>query len=546
MKNQSTRWFPIINGNNYPRIPEDWEAAFRTSDVITTNVPGAVMSLPPKPKLSVVVVQPEFPNFEKGENWQISNTSGGIVFPIKKTPHSIKFFTDPETLSPAFYRLAAVHTGQFKVTFSNKNVMAQGGDRFIGFDVQKWIFAPLQFIAGLWNDFTINKIIDKLELADANGMPIDYGKTPSHFKKAVANAVKHVHTYSDEFVKVMSDDRALKATGEPAVGLYYLEGSEYHQWGGSEIPVQMYPPGCYNKFGILSKPERDLVFASRELFTCFNPEYVNFFKDVTYECQLNCRMLACYNPDSKCCYKTNCCGVCASPLCCYTRECFNAPHELDLLLTEWGDTLVEAVRTNQSINLISEIFAKTDGQYPDIDKIKEKLGLSFNTTFIERNYTLSVNKTKEEIARLSDEDFELETSIITNFHKLLEGMAYKQAVMAAFAKFRHRNRNMEMEGIFDGWQLSIDFGKRSSEFIANMKRRQIQNQAQDRVKLLYNKTEDAWHAKQGLPPIRRTPLTIEEVKASFVEIDKSASKKSASKKSASKKHKKSKRKLEKK
>jgi hypothetical protein len=219
---------------------------------------------------------------------------------------------------------------------------------------------------------------------------------------------------------------------------------------------------------------------------------------------------------------------------------------LDLLLTEWGDILVEAVRTNQSINLMSEIFAKTDDQYSDIDIIKEKLGLSFNTTFIERNYDLAVRKTKEDFAKLSDEEIDLETSIITNFHKLLEGMAYKQAVMAAFAKFRHRNRSLEIEDIFDAWQLSIDFGKRSSEFIANMKRRQIQIQAQDRVKLLYNNTEDAWRAKQGLPPIRRIPLTIEEVKASFVEIAKSSTKKSPSKKSASKKHKKSKRKLEKK
>lgn len=517
MKNQSTRWFPIITGNNYPRIPEDWETAFRTSDVITTNVPGAVMSLPPKPKLSVVVVQPVIPRFEQGENWQISETSGGIVFPIKKTPHSISFFTDPETLSPAFHRLVAVHTGQFKV--------AHGGDRFIGFDVQKWIFAPLQFIAGLWNDFTNNKSIVKLELADAKGMPIDYGKTPSHFKKAMAQADKHVHVYSDEFVKVMSDGRASNATGEPAVGLYYLEGSEYHQWGGSDVPIQMYPPGCYNKFGTLDKTDRDLVFESRELFTCCDPEYVKFFKDVTYQCQLNCRMLTCYNSTSKCCYKTDCCGVCASPTCCYTRECFNAPHELDLLLTEWENTVIEAIQTNTSINLIKEIFAKTDDQYPDIDKIKEKLELSFSSAFIERNYTLSVNKTKEDFARQSDEDFDLETKIITNFHKLLEGMTYKQAVMAAFAKFRHRNRSLEIEDIFDAWRLSIEFGKRSSDFIMDVKRRQIQIQAQDRVKLFYNQTEDAWRAKKGLPPIRRTPLTPDEVKASFVEITKSPTKK---------------------
>lgn len=529
MQTKSTRWFPIINGNNYPRIPEDWEAAFRTADDITLNVPGLI-KVPNKPKWSVgsvVVAQPVFPNFEKGESWQISDTSGGVVYPIKKTPHSISFFTDPETLSPAFHRLVAVHTGHFEV--------AQGCDLFMGFDVQKWIFAPIQFIFGLWNDFTINKSINKLELADAKGMPIDYGKTLNSFKRALEKAEKHIHVYSDEFVKVMSDGRALNATGEPAIGLYYLEGSEYHQWGGSEIPIQMYPPGCYNKFGTLSRTDRDLVFESRELFTCCDPEYVKFFKEVTYQCQLNCRMLNCYMSDGKCCYKTDCCGVCASPRCCYTRECFNTPHELDLLLSDWEDAVIEAVQTNTSINLIKEIFAKTDDQYPDIDTLKEKLELSFSVAFIERNYTLSVNKTKEDFARQSEEDFDLEKSIITNFHKLLEGMAYKQAVMAAFAKFRHINRNMEIEDIFDAWRLSIDFGKSSRDFIMDVKRRQIQIQAQDRVKILYNQTEDAWRAKQGLPPIRRTPLTIDEVKASFVEIAKSPIKKKSKTKKASKK-----------
>lgn len=504
-------------------IPVDWEVAFRTSDPITRNVPGAHMSLPPKSILSVVVVQPEFPNWTKGENWKISDASGGIVYPIKKTHHSISFNTDKETLSPCFYRLTAVHVGHFDVSAEN--------DKFIGFDIQKWIFAPLQFIIGLWNDFTVNKSIDKLELADATGMPINFGRTQREFKKAIEKSAKYIHTYSDEFVKIMSDGRAMQATGEPAVGIYYLEGSEYFQWGCSESPIQMYPPNSYNKFGSLNTTEKDLVFESRELFTCYDPKYVEFFDNVTIQCQLNCRMLTCLN-SSDCCYRNNCCGVCASPSCCYTRECFNVPHELDLLLTEWEETVIEAVQTNSSLNIINDIFSKnTDDQYLDIDKIKEKLELSFSSAFIERHYELAVKKTKEDFV----DDFDLETQIITKFYKILEILAFRQAVMAAFSKFRFRNRSMEIEDIFDAWRVAIDFGKPSKEFIADVKRRQIQIQAQDRVKILYNQTEDAWRVKQKLPPIRRTPLTAEEVKASYTEVTKSPIKKKPKKSKKTKK-----------
>jgi hypothetical protein len=458
-------------------------------------IPGSELDAHPTNPLRVVFVWD--PDFSKP--LEIDPDSGGICYHIMNLKNAVKFVQNADDGMPGFFRVSKVCRGRFQVRI--------GSHIFVGFHVQKWVFAPISFICILYEEYIRIKQMGRFAISDANGIEIDIGKSLTDFKKAIWAAPKVRTVYSAKYLEHMGDK--LTSADRDMVGLFYLESSDYLQYAGADIEIQMYPVGYHNRFAELTSTERNRVFESRKLFFC-DEEYIKHFAIFIEEQQRVCRMVSCAdsaNPNNNCCFKKSCNGVCGDKRCCYKRECVNTPDIFDVLFDDWTTLVADETSQSFEYKIIQEAFAQHDGEYDEPDVIYAKLNGCLEEETLKKIILMcKISGDAETITHRLDQELN---------HTIAKGIG-----RYAFRKFMHQNRALMIQDnvreAVEGLAHVIDEGKSPDEYFKFVKTRHYQTVARDRVKILYNQAIDSWRKKKGLPPIRRTPLTDAERAASFI------------------------------
>ena len=445
----------------------DWSAVVRLHRITGKHnqfeswIPGIELDAHRRdPQHTILVFDPDFSKMP----WQISPSSGLVCYPTMQTT-PIRYIADEHKL-PGFVRVSEVHRGYFYIPIGSCVV--------VGIKVQQWKWLALDDLKSIYLKYRKENNLAALRIAGHDGLEIDIG---SSFDRTVAKIPK---------VSVRCANKTSMS------GLFYLESTNYLQYAGDDVEIQMYPRGFHNRYASLTNDQKNQMFSSRSLFTDVNPKYLQCFADFSFEQQMVCRLVACSatvdlttgittsNTNNKCCYRTNCNRKCGSRVCCYGRECINTPDIYDDLLKEWMITLDTEVENSTSLRTLNVAFAKTNGQYNDVNTIVDYLLKYFD---------------KERVMIIQLGCIDSESGVVENikkFHHSFYSICYKGVVMYAFEKFRFRNRGKIESEIFDGWLFGIKSGKSSDELIAFIKRQLYQEKAQARIKPMYDAAINAW------------------------------------------------------